>query len=107
MKETSKALTRAVEEYNRHTVGGMYSPEPVALMFHVDSGRLWVEYLPSMVYETRIGRETVVDIGELLQCTGREVTVKTVMECAKMYRRAARKHDIHTRREDSDHGNIQ
>lgn len=88
MKETSKALTKAVEEYNRHTVGGMYSPEPVALMFHADSGRLWVEYLPSMVYETRIGRKTVVDIGELLQCTGREVTAKAVIECAKMYRRA-------------------
>lgn len=88
MKETSKALKRAVEEYNRHTVGGMYSPEPVALMFHADSGRLWVEYLPSMVYATRIGRETVVDIGEFLQCTGREVTAKSVIECAKMYRRA-------------------
>lgn len=88
MEETSMALTRAVEEYNRHTVGGMYSPEPVALMFRADSGRLWVEYLPSMVYGTRIGRETVVDIGELLQCTGRKVTAKTVMECAKMYRRA-------------------
>lgn len=88
MKETSKALKRAVEEYNRHTVGGMYSPEPVALMFHADSGRLWVEYLPSMVYATRIGRETVVDIGGWIQDTGRDVTVQTVIEYAKMYRRA-------------------
>lgn len=81
-------LEKAVEEYKRHTVGGMYSPEPAALMFNVDNGRLWVEYLPSMVYATRIGREIVVDIGGWIQDTGREVTVQTVIECAKMYRRA-------------------
>lgn len=81
-------LEKAVEEYNRHTVGRMYSPEPAALLLNVDNGRLWVEYLPSMVYATRIGREIVVDIGGMIQYTGREVTVQTVIEYAEKYRRA-------------------